>query len=336
MKNLLLMIATVVFSFSIFAADTKNVSAPLSAPDALYKAIQLDNQIKEKKVAIEKEKQKKFVLLDAELKSETDKLNKLKKDEFETTNEFNARIEKLRVDLTKTIDDKKNDYMKNVYDVEKGKNLTALEKELDDLLNTKYDLTKTYYNFTIGKYNADENYFEIKFSYYLRTDIVDQKKKFVWENAPDLRWEIEREKAKELNPIKANLIMNVKASVFKLDNKFVLDKYEITIVDPRQNDVLYNYIVYKEKKIKALFIPKVDTITNEKIFIPTIPNLRLRDQEKTGNVIRLLKENEKLKIVEMGQDDEINGIKGSWVKIKSLDGNEEGWCFNGYLKESVK
>jgi hypothetical protein len=331
MKNLLFMTVMIVFTSVVYSADS---TAPMSAPDALYKAIQLENQIKEKKVAVEKEKAVKFAVFDAELKTENDKINKLKKDEFETTNEFNARLEKMRVDLTKTIDNKKNDYITKVYNVEKDKNLTGLEKDLENLLSANYDLTKTYYNFTVGKYNADENYFEIKFSYYVRTDIgADQKKKYIWDNV-DLRWEIEREKAKELNPLKANLIMNVKASIFKLDNIYMLDKYEISIVDPRQNNNLYNYTVFKDKRIKAMFVPKLDSANNTKIFIPSIPNLRLRDAEKTGNVIRLLKDKEKFKLVEMGQEDEINGIKGSWVKVKSLDNNDEGWCFNGYLIES--
>lgn len=315
------------------AAENVDI-ATLSGPDAVYRAIQLDNQIAEKKAAIEKDKSKKFVQYDAEYKAAVDKLAKLKKDEFETTDEFNARVEALRVAASKDMESKKSVYLETVYKVEKEEKLTALQRSLEDLLAARFDLNKTYYNFSIGKYNADENIYPVTFSYYVRTEIVNEKKKYIWDDEV-LKWEIEREKAKLLAAVKSDLKLSVKTALFKLDNRYVLDQYEITILSPDTNEVLFTYTIYKDKRIRAKFVPKIEASAAAKIYTSTIPDLRLRDAEKVGNRIRLLGAKERINIIEIGQADTIEGIQGNWVKIRSLEKGDEGWCFGGYLKEST-
>jgi hypothetical protein len=64
-----------------------------------------------------------------------------------------------------------------------------------------------------------------------------------------------------------------------------------------------------------------------------ISNLRLRDVPSlTGNFIRFLNIDEKLKLIEIGNEETINDNKGNWVKVVT-NKNEIGWRFNAYLEE---
>ena len=68
------------------------------------------------------------------------------------------------------------------------------------------------------------------------------------------------------------------------------------------------------------------------ICIPTIDNLRFRKSPSlNSNTIRLLNKNDKLKLIENGEFETIQGVSGSWVKVETIKG-ETGWCFNAYLK----
>ena len=69
------------------------------------------------------------------------------------------------------------------------------------------------------------------------------------------------------------------------------------------------------------------------ILTPIVSNLHLRDAPSlTGNFIRFLNIGDKLRLIEIGNEETINGDKGSWVKVLT-NKNEIGWCFNAYLEE---
>lgn len=62
-------------------------------------------------------------------------------------------------------------------------------------------------------------------------------------------------------------------------------------------------------------------------------NLRLRDKpsldsEKTGLILK----GESVTVLEVGQEEKIDRIKSSWVKVRASDG-KEGWSFGGYLTD---
>ena len=50
----------------------------------------------------------------------------------------------------------------------------------------------------------------------------------------------------------------------------------------------------------------------------------------------------KVKILELGKDETIDGIKSNWVKVEIISGNDRdgnklkvgmtGWCYGGYLE----
>ena len=68
-------------------------------------------------------------------------------------------------------------------------------------------------------------------------------------------------------------------------------------------------------------------------YLPTIDNLRFRESPTlNGKVIRILKKNDVLELIEKGKTETIKGVNGTWVKVKT-DLGEEGWCFDAYLKE---
>jgi len=71
----------------------------------------------------------------------------------------------------------------------------------------------------------------------------------------------------------------------------------------------------------------------ESIYKPSVNNLRFRESPTLdGKYIRTLKKGEKLQLLETGKTETINGVKGTWVKVKTEKG-EIGWCFDAYLEE---
>jgi len=72
-------------------------------------------------------------------------------------------------------------------------------------------------------------------------------------------------------------------------------------------------------------------------------NLKLRSAEATSsNVLTVMSAGTKVKIIELGKEETIDGINSNWVKVevisgKDRDGNKlksgmTGWCYGGYLE----
>ncbi len=69
-----------------------------------------------------------------------------------------------------------------------------------------------------------------------------------------------------------------------------------------------------------------------KYYRPKTSNLRLRSEPSLkGNVIRLLNKDEKLLLIKKEQEETIDGVKGTWIKVLS-EKDEMGWCFDGFLE----
>ena len=63
----------------------------------------------------------------------------------------------------------------------------------------------------------------------------------------------------------------------------------------------------------------------------TKENLRLRDEGSlSGGIIKTIRKDRVVIVLEEGKLDTIDGILSAWVKIRLSD-NTEGWCFGGYL-----
>ncbi len=66
-------------------------------------------------------------------------------------------------------------------------------------------------------------------------------------------------------------------------------------------------------------------------YISVVDCLRFRKSPGlNGENIRSLKKSDKLKLIEKGKEETINGLKGNWIKVQAVD-NQEGWCFDPYL-----
>lgn len=72
-------------------------------------------------------------------------------------------------------------------------------------------------------------------------------------------------------------------------------------------------------------------------------NLKLRSGEATSsNVLTVMSAGTKVKILELGKAENIDGIKSNWVKVEVISGNDRdgnklksgmtGWCYGGYLE----
>ena len=83
---------------------------------------------------------------------------------------------------------------------------------------------------------------------------------------------------------------------------------------------------------------------NEEMFVKE--NLRLRSSESaTSSIITTMRTATKVEIIEIGKSDVIDGYKSNWVKVKILEGKDVdgnslksdtvGWCYGGYLSDTV-
>ena len=63
----------------------------------------------------------------------------------------------------------------------------------------------------------------------------------------------------------------------------------------------------------------------------TQANLNMRDKAGTdGTKLRTIIKGTRLRLLEIGAKDKIDGITAPWVKVRLSDGTE-GWCFSGYV-----
>ncbi len=72
-------------------------------------------------------------------------------------------------------------------------------------------------------------------------------------------------------------------------------------------------------------------------------NLKLRSAgQSSANVLTVMSAGTKLKVLELGKEEIIDGINSNWVKVEIISGNDKdgnklkskmtGWCYGGYLE----
>ena len=72
-------------------------------------------------------------------------------------------------------------------------------------------------------------------------------------------------------------------------------------------------------------------------------NLKLRSGEDTSTqVLAVMSAGAKVRILELGKAETIDGIPSNWVKVEIISGNDRngnklksgmtGWCYGGYLR----
>ena len=128
--------------------------------------------------------------------------------------------------------------------------------------------------------------------------------------------------------------------ITELSNLFISNNCDLSKVTwPRHADGTCDY-----EKGKTLVAPS-SSATNVSINkeMSVKENLKLRSAEATSsNVLTVMSAGTKVKILELGKVETIDGIKSNWVKVEIISGKDRdgnilksgmaGWCYGGYLE----
>ena len=94
--------------------------------------------------------------------------------------------------------------------------------------------------------------------------------------------------------------------------------------------------------VKTVSTPTTNVVPNKTMTVSE--NLKLRSGEATSTqVLTVMQAGTKVKILELGKAETIDGINSNWVKVEVLSGAKDrdgrtiragtvGWCYGGYLK----
>ena len=94
--------------------------------------------------------------------------------------------------------------------------------------------------------------------------------------------------------------------------------------------------------VKTVSTPITNVAKNKTMLVSE--NLKLRSAEATtSDVLTVMSAGTKVKILELGKAENIDGINSNWVKVEVLSGAKDrdgrairagtvGWCYGGYLK----
>ena len=94
--------------------------------------------------------------------------------------------------------------------------------------------------------------------------------------------------------------------------------------------------------VKTVSTPTTNVSPNKTMTVSE--TLKLRSAEaKTSEVLTVMQTGTKVKILELGKAENIDGINSNWVKVEVLSGAKDrdgraiqagtvGWCYGGYLK----
>ncbi len=118
------------------------------------------------------------------------------------------------------------------------------------------------------------------------------------------------------------------------------DTKNSTITWPRHADGTCDY--EEVSSIKTVSTPSNNVAKNKTMTVSE--NLKLRSAEATtSEVITVMSAGTKVKILELGKAENIDGINSNWVKVEVQSGAKDrdgrtiragtvGWCYGGYLK----
>lgn len=126
---------------------------------------------------------------------------------------------------------------------------------------------------------------------------------------------------------------------FNKDNTVDLEKFTW----PRHADGSCDYDGSKKAATVQTTKPKPTTIVAQNKIMTVNENLKLRSGEATTTqVLTVMSAGTKVKILELGKEETIDGINSNWVKVEVISGRDRdgknikkkttGWCYGGYLE----
>ena len=201
---------------------------------------------------------------------------------------------------------------------------------LEEVSDTKivYDVQKMYSHYS---------------EYYLRGSLY---------NHPDFLPLYEKEK-----PFKVILILDGDYMKMYIDEVSEENLFQILVrTTPEACDQIEKWIKGESDDLSKVVMPRFSSVKKESS--PAAPavnitpnktmtvseNLRLRSEEATtSDILTVLQAGTRVKILEVGKAETIDGISSNWVKVKVQSGAKDrdgktitkgtvGWCFGGYLK----
>ena len=186
---------------------------------------------------------------------------------------------------------------------------------LEEVSDTKivYDVQKMY-----------SHYFE----YYLRSPLF---------NHPDFIPLYEKE-----TPFKVILTLDGDYMKMYIDEVSEENLFQILVrTTPEACDQIEKWIKGESYDLSKVVMPRSSSVGKT---MTVSENLRLRSGEATtSDVVTVLQAGTRVKILEVGKAETIDGISSNWVKVKVRAGAKDrdgktitkgtvGWCFGGYLK----
>ncbi len=116
----------------------------------------------------------------------------------------------------------------------------------------------------------------------------------------------------------------------------------ISVTWPRHADGSCDYDENKTSTTQTTKTTLSTNVTQNKTMLVN-ENLKLRSGEATSTqVITVMSAGAKVKILELGKTENIDGINSNWVKVEIISGNDRngnklksgmtGWCYGGYLE----
>ena len=132
-----------------------------------------------------------------------------------------------------------------------------------------------------------------------------------------------------------------KNTINQISNFVKTGKYDSTnITWPRHADGTCDY--EDVSSVKTVSTPTTNVVPNKTMTVSE--NLKLRSGEATtSEVITVMSAGTKVKILELGKAENIDGINSNWVKVEVQSGAKDrdgktirtgtvGWCYGGYLE----
>lgn len=163
---------------------------------------------------------------------------KLQKDELETTNEYNERIKNEISLLERKRDREIEKYEESV----RNELLNGLEKSISEIQENVYDLPAGDYKVTVGKYDADNGFFDVNIS------ILANNERYATLSA-NFKWDIIRDEAKNIISYRDLLIGNGYGEIVKDNNDYKIGNFSVIIKYPKEEKVAFDS---KERVMRVL------------------------------------------------------------------------------------
>ncbi|MCK4796405.1 MAG: tetratricopeptide repeat protein [Spirochaetes bacterium] len=212
----------------------------------LKEAKKLDKDIKDIKASFEKKRNNFTAKTNRYYDNQIKDAKKSPQGEFEKSDDYKIRINS---EVAKINRRRKNDIAEYEAGIDQAKSeiLTGMKKTLTEILDKTYPYPEDKYKVKIGKYNPDEEYYDVTVSFLIIKKDKDGKKYTKW--IPyKVKWDIDIYNAKDIAGYRDYLITEVKSGIIYFDKKYTNEPNILVIKDPKKDKVVLENEFYRNKK----------------------------------------------------------------------------------------